>query len=177
MTARDRKRRVKVRDQRMMTRCLELSLQGVEQGEYPFGSVVARGDDIVGEGVNYTVREADESRHAVIVAIANARRNVGAKLLRDCAVYCTVEPCAMCSFAIRAAGLRKVVFSLHSPIMGGLSRWDILRHRTPSLRLRLVHGPQPEIVAGVLAEETLRQWSEWRPLRQRAISTLGLYVK
>lgn len=159
-----------------MARCLELSREGARQGEYPFGSVVAREEDIVGEGVNHTVREADESRHAEIIAIANARRKVGVKRLRECTLYTTVEPCAMCSFAIRAAGIRKVVFSLHSPVVGGLSRWDILRHRTSSLRLRLVHGPTPEVVSGVLAEETLRELSEWRPLIARAIATLGIFV-
>jgi tRNA(adenine34) deaminase len=177
MARRNQKFSVAARDLRMMARCLELSREGAEQGEYPFGSVVARGDDIVGEGVNHTARDVDESRHAEIVAIANARRNVGARMLRKCTVYSTVEPCAMCSFVIRAAGMRRVVFSLHSPVMGGLSRWDILRHRSPCLRLRLVHGSTPEVVAGVLAEETLKEWSKWRPLIAHMIATLGIFAQ
>jgi len=167
---------VTLRDRRMMARCLELSRESAEHGEHPFGSVVVREDDIVGEGLNHTVRESDDSRHAEIIAIANARRKIGSKLLRECTLYSTVEPCAMCAFAIRAAGIRKVVFSLHSPVIGGLSRWDILRHRTSSVRLRLVHGPTPEIVAGVLAEETLKELSKMGPVIARAIATLGIVV-
>jgi tRNA(adenine34) deaminase len=177
MATTDRKLAFADRDERMMARCLTLSREGAEQGEYPFGSVVAWKGDIVGEGFNHTVREADESRHAEIIAISNARLSVGAKILRKCTLYTTIEPCAMCSFAIRTAGIRKVVFSLHSPVIGGLSRWDILQHRTSSLRLRLLHGPAPEVVSGVLAEETLRELSEWPPSIARAISTLGIFVQ
>src|SRR5271163_3840867 len=83
-----------------------------------------------------SIREADESRHAEIIAIAQARRTLAKKLLRDCTIYSTVEPCAMCSFVIRAAGIRRVVFALHSPVMGGMSRWDILQHQSP----RAVYG-------------------------------------
>jgi tRNA(adenine34) deaminase len=176
MATTDRKLAFANRDERMMARCLTLAREGAAQGEYPFGSVVAREGDIVGEGVNHTVREADESRHSEIIAIANARRNVGAKILRKCTLYTKIEPCVMCSFAIRVAGIRKVVFSLHSPVIGGLSRWDILRNRTSSLRLRLLYGPAPEVVSGVLAEETLQEWSEWPPSIARAISTLGIFV-
>lgn len=162
------------RDHGMMGRCLELARESVKQGEYPFGCVIAREGDIVAEGVSHTVREADESRHAEIIAISNAKRNVGPKMLRQCTLYSTVEPCAMCAFAIWAAGIRKVVFSLHSPVIGGSSRWDILR--ATSLRLRFLLGPKPEVVSGVLAEETLRELWEWRPLIARAISKLGIFV-
>src|SRR5271168_3832255 len=130
---------------------------------------------VISEGVNYSIREADESRHAEIVAIAQARRTLAKKLLRDCTIYSTVEPCAMCSFVIRAAGIRRVVFGLHSPIMGGMSRWDILQTNAPS-RFRFLYGKAPEIVPGVHADETIRVWSEWRPFIARAITLLGFFV-
>ena len=157
-----------------MARCVQLARDGAAQGEYPFGSVVAFGEVILGEGVNHAIREADESRHAEIVAIAQARRTLGAKTLRECTIYTTVEPCAMCSFVIRAAGLRRVVFALHSPVMGGMSRWDILRHQAP--HFRFLYGPAPEIVTGVHADESHKVWSDWRPIVARAITFLGFFV-
>ena len=159
----------------MMARCVQLARDGAALGEYPFGSLVAFGDVILGEGVNHVIREADESRHAEIIAIAQARRTLGAKSLRECTLYTTVEPCAMCAFVIRAAGLGRVVFALHSPVMGGMSRWDILRHQEP--RFRLLYGMAPEIVAGVHADETHKLWSNWRPLIARAIALLGFFVR
>ena len=164
-------------DERMMARCIQLAKSGAAQGEYPFGSLVALGETVISEGVNHSIREADESRHAEIVAIAQARRTLAKKLLRDCTIYSTVEPCAMCSFVIRAAGIRRVVFALHSPVMGGMSRWDILQHQSPSRRLRLLYGPAPEIVTGVYAEEAQNVWSDWRPFISRAITMIGFFVR
>ena len=60
-------------DQRMMARSVELGRQAAREGEYPFGSVIAFGDEIIAEGANQTKRDKDESRHAEIIAIAMAR--------------------------------------------------------------------------------------------------------
>ena len=163
-------------DRRMMARCVQLAKSGAAQGELPFGSLVARGETIVAEGVNRAVRELDESRHAEILAIAQARKTLGKKALRECTIYSTVEPCPMCSFVIRAAGIRRVVFALHSPVMGGMSRWDILQHRSPSRRLRMIIGPAPQIVTGVLADEVHKGWTDWRPFLSRLIGAFGFFV-
>ena len=164
-------------DEKMMARCIQLAKSGAAQGEYPFGSLVALGGTVISEGVNYSIREADESRHAEIVAIAQARQTLAKKLLRDCTIYSTVEPCAMCSFVIRAARIRRVVFALHSPVMGGMSRWDILQHQSPSRRLRFLYGSTPEIVTGVCAEEAQKVWSDWRPFISRAITMIGFFAR
>jgi tRNA(adenine34) deaminase len=161
----------------MMARCAELARNGVAEGEYPFGSVIARGETIIAEGVNHSVRETDESRHAEIIAIAHARRTLGKRSLRDCTLYSTVEPCAMCSFCIRAAGIGRVVFALHSPVLGGMSRWDILQDKTLARRLPFLFRSAPEIVVGVHAEEVEKGWSNWNPLAWRAIKLLGFFVK
>jgi tRNA(adenine34) deaminase len=164
-------------DQVMMARCVRLSRNSGEQGEYPFGSVVAHGDAIVGEGVNHVFRDADESRHAEIVAIASARRTLAPNALRECTLYSTVEPCPMCAFVIRMAGVRRVVFALHSPVMGGMSRWDILQNKSATPALEALHGEAPEIVSGVLADEALQAWKDWRPFVARAMSILGFFVR
>ena len=160
----------------MMARCVELARLGAAEGELPFGSVVAKGETIISEATNHSIREADESRHAEIIAIALARKALGKRTLRECTLYSTVEPCPMCSFVIRAAGVKRVVFALHSPVMGGMSQWDILGHKTPSRRLRLLIGPAPQIVTGVLADEVHRAWTDWRPLIARVMRLLGFFV-
>ncbi len=159
-----------------MARCVELSRKGAAEGELPFGSLVARGETILSEATNHSIREFDESRHAEIIAIADARRTLGRRTLRECTVYSTVEPCPMCSFVIRAAGVRRVVFGLHSPVMGGMSRFEILQHKPVSRRLRLIIGPAPRIVTGVLADEVMKAWHDWRPLVSRAMAIFGFFV-
>jgi tRNA(adenine34) deaminase len=163
-------------DRRMMARCIELSRGGAAAGERPFGSVVARGAEILGESANCTEREGDVSRHAEIVAIALARKFLGGARLVDCTLYTNVEPCPMCAFCIREAGIGRVVFALGSPVMGGLSRWNVLRDDTLSDGIPFVFGAVPEVVSGVLAEEAGEAWREWNPLAWHIIKLRGFMV-
>ena len=106
-------------DRAMMARCIELSKIGAAAGELPFGSLVAHRGRMIAEATNETMRHVDESRHAEILAIARARQLLGDEELRNCTLYSTAEPCTMCSFCIRAAGIGRVVFALGSPKLGG----------------------------------------------------------
>ena len=129
-------------DRTMMARCIELARRGAAEGEHPFGSVIANGAEVIAEASNRTVRDRDESRHAEILAIAQARKILADAALARCTLYSIIEPCPMCSFCIRAAGIRRVVFALHSPVMGGLSKWNILGDRGLSRRIPcLFRGP------------------------------------
>ena len=98
----------------MMARCIELARRGAAEGEHPFGSVIANGAEVIAEASNRTVRDRDESRHAEILAVALARKVLADSALARCTLYSIIEPCPMCSFCIRAAGIRRVVFALHS---------------------------------------------------------------
>ncbi len=164
-------------DHTMMARCIELARNGAAEGEYPFGSVIANGAEVIAEAVNRSVRERDESRHAEIIAIAQARRAVGETVLARCTLYSIIEPCAMCSFCIRAASIRRVVFALHSPMLGGMSKWNILDDRTLSRRIPFLFRGPPDVAHGVLADEAMQAWSDWRPLATQAIRLFGVFVK
>ncbi|MBV8753526.1 MAG: nucleoside deaminase [Hyphomicrobiales bacterium] len=163
-------------DRRMMARCIELSRKGAAAGERPFGSVVARGPEILAESANCTERDGDVSRHAEIVAIAQAQKMLGGAKLAECTLYTNVEPCPMCAFCIREAGIGRVVFALGSPVMGGLSRWNVLRDDTLSDGIPFVFGAVPEVVSGVLAEEAGEAWREWNALAWHVIRLRGFMV-
>lgn len=163
-------------DRRMMARCIDLSRLGAAAGERPFGSVVARGAEIIGESANCTHRDGDVSRHAEIVAIAQAHKAAGGAKLADCTLYTNVEPCPMCAFCIREAGIGRVVFALGSPVMGGFSRWNVLRDDGLSDGIPFVFGAVPEVVSGVLAEQAGEVWREWNPLAWHVIKLRGFMV-
>ena len=156
-------------DRVMMARCIELSRIGAAAGELPFGSLVARHGRIISESTNEIMRLFDESRHAEIIAIARARQLLADHELSDCTLYSTVEPCPMCSFCIRAAGIGRVVFALGSPFLGGLSRWNILGDERSSL----LFGSAPELISGVLADDARRVWIDLRPVAARAMWLFG----
>jgi tRNA(adenine34) deaminase len=150
-------------DKAMMMRCIELSLIAAGEGEYPFGTVIALDGKIVAEAINRTVHDGDVSRHAEILALSIALKAVGRHALSRATLYTNIEPCAMCSYCIREAWIGRVVYGLNSPVMGGVSRWNILRDSQISERIP-IFGPAPEVVSGVLPAEVRQAWRSWNPV-------------
>ena len=163
-------------DERMMRRCLSLAAESLKVREYPFGAVVVRNGEILAEATNRVARDCDVTRHAEIVAMAEAQRKLGDTDLSNCTLYSNVEPCALCSYAIREARVAKVVFALRSPVMGGFSRWNILNDRDLSTTMPQVFEPPPEVVAGVLAEEADSALRQIAPVVWAFIRANGLLL-
>ena len=65
-----------------MARALELAAAAAGAGEIPVGALVVRGEEIVSEGHNRTVTDADPSAHAEIVAIRHAGSALGVEWAR-----------------------------------------------------------------------------------------------
>jgi len=147
-----------------MARCIELSRTATTQGEHPFACVICKDGEIVAEATNRAAREADVSHHAEMIAMSAAQKALGNAGLRGCTLYSNVEPCAMCSFCIRETRIARVVYSITSPIMGGLSKWNVLGDDELSSILPEVFAEPPEIVAGLLAREAETIWRDWNPL-------------
>jgi tRNA(adenine34) deaminase len=162
-------------DVKMMRRCIELSKIGAAQGEFPFASLVCRGDAILSEATNRVVRERDITRHAELIAVSEAQKAIGKTKLTHCTLYSNVEPCAMCAFPIREARIKKVVVSLRSPLMGGYSRWSVLSDRTISDVMPEAFGQPAEVIVGLLAQEAEQVWRNWNPLIWSIIKRRGCF--
>lgn len=76
----------------------------------PFGAVIARDGEIVGEGWNQVTSTNDPTAHAEIVAIRAACRTIGDFRLTGCMLYTSCEPCPMCLAAAYWARVDAVVF-------------------------------------------------------------------
>jgi len=140
-------------DERMMRRCFALAIESAEQGEYPYAAVIVRNGQIIVESTNRVARDRDVTRHAEVVAISEAQKAIGATSLHDCVMYVNAEPCAFCCYAIRESRIAKVVYGMRSPVMGGVSRWNILGDHTLSDTMPEVFAPPPNIVHDFLCDE------------------------
>ena len=161
-------------DKAMMARCVELSRIAVGKTEYPFGTVIARDGQILAEAINHTVRDGDVTRHAEVIALSQAQKAIGREQLRHYTLYTNIEPCAMCAYCIREAWIGRVVYALSSPVMGGFSKWNILRDDDMSGRMPQIFANVPEVVSGVLAAEAQQAWRDWNPLAWQMIKLRGL---
>jgi tRNA(adenine34) deaminase len=134
-------------DEAWMDRALGLARRAEADGEVPVGAVLVREDEVVGEGSNRTIVDADPTAHAEIVAIRAAAAAQGDWRLTDTTLYVTLEPCAMCAGAIVLARIPRVVYGAVDPKAGMAgSLGDLLRD--PRLNHRC------EVLGGVRAEES-----------------------
>jgi len=94
-------------DLELMQRCIALAADAcINDGEYPFAAVIASKGTFPCESANRAKRDRDVNSHAEIAALSKAQLMRGADL-SDCTMYATVEPCALCSYAIRDSSHRK----------------------------------------------------------------------
>jgi tRNA(adenine34) deaminase len=159
----------------MMARCIALSRASGEAGEYPYGAIISRGDQIVASSINRVRQDGDITRHAEVVAISAAQKNLASVSLDDCTIYTNAEPCALCCYAIRESRIGRVVFALQSPHMGGLSKWNVLADEDLSRAMPEVFAPPPEIVSGFMVQEAEQVLFDWNPLIAAIIKRRGLF--
>lgn len=137
-------------DYHFMQRCIELAQQAVNNGDAAFGSLVAMDDKLVAEASNEYKSRITE--HAEIVALNRTHALLGTTDLSACTLYTSCEPCPMCSFMIREFKIKRIVFALPSPFMGGYSKWSILQDEELAGFKPIFSNP-PEVVGGFMERE------------------------
>lgn len=100
------------KEKSFLEKAIELSRHGMmNKHGGPFGSVIVRDDEIVGEGCNMVIAMNDPTAHAEIVAIREACRKLKAFQLDECDIYTSCEPCPMCLGAIYWARPKRVIYA------------------------------------------------------------------
>jgi tRNA(adenine34) deaminase len=133
---------------------MELALQEAKRagqiGEVPVGAVlVSENDEILAAAHNQTIKLADPTAHAEILALRKAALEINNYRLLKTTLYVTVEPCIMCMGAIVHARISQVVFGTADPKWGAAG--SLYNYAEDE---RLNH--RVEITAGVCAEDSRR---------------------
>ncbi len=152
---------------RFMALALDEARRAALVGEVPVGAVVVRGDQVIARAHNLREARQDPTAHAELIAIRAAARALGSWRLDGCAVYVTLEPCAMCAGAMVLSRIGACIYGASDPkggylgTLGDLSAVAALNHRF-------------EVLPGVAAQESaalLRQF--FRELRARRKAERG----
>jgi len=98
-------------DDRFMAEAIAEARAAAAHGDVPIGAVVVREGEIVGRGRNRRELDRDPTAHAEILALRDASARLGRWRLSDCALYVSLEPCAMCAGAAVLARVALVVFA------------------------------------------------------------------
>jgi len=147
-------------DELFMREALELAQEAAAEGEVPVGCVITLSDRVVGRGRNRRETAKNALCHAEIEAIHEACSTLGGWRLWECTMYVTLEPCPMCTGAIINARIPRLVYGAADERAGCCGTLTNL--------FELPFNHRPEVVSGVLAEESVALMQAFfRSLREK----------
>lgn len=90
-----------------------------EKGEIPIGAVVVYRDQVIGSAHNLKEELNCAIKHAEILAIEEANKNMDNWRLNNCDLYVTMEPCIMCCGAAIHSRINKIYYLVSNEKFGG----------------------------------------------------------
>ena len=132
---------VHLKEEQFMRAALAEAKKAFGKQEIPVGAVVVFNDMIIARSHNLTETLKDPTAHAEMQAITAATNWLGGKYLTGCAIYVTLEPCAMCAGAIGWSQASALIYGASDDKKGFRPISDSLLH------------PKTKVVSGVLEEE------------------------
>lgn len=116
--------------------------QGLEDDEIPVGAVIVANGQVIAKAYNQTEKLTDVTAHAEMLAITSAAQTLGAKYLKDCTLYVTLEPCVMCAGALYWSQIGRIVYGASEDKRGFEKHGSTLLH------------PKTKVLSGILANES-----------------------
>ena len=99
-------------NEKFMKRAINLAQNSIDQNTGgPFGAVIVKDGEVIGEGWNQVTSTNDPTAHAEVMAIRNACKNLDSFQLDGCVLYTSCEPCPMCLGAIYWARPKKIFYA------------------------------------------------------------------
>ena len=106
-----------------MAAAVENAKKAAQLGEVPVGAVIVKENKIIAGGYNKREMKQNALSHAETEAINAACEALSSWRLDGCTMYVTLEPCPMCTGAIMASRIERVVFGAYDEkggAMGGV---------------------------------------------------------
>jgi tRNA(adenine34) deaminase len=145
-----------------MDMALTASREAHARGDWPVASLIVRDGQIVGRGQNEQISRTDVTWHAETAAVRDAQKNLGTSDLSGCTLIGPMEPCPMCAWAIRIAGINRLVLALRHAT---LKRTDMGVYSLEAFA-RMV-GWQVEIIQNVREAEYLSLRKDWMDAQKK----------
>ncbi len=146
-----------------MDQALADSREAHRRGDWPVAAVIVKDGRIIGRGQNQQITCTDVTWHAETAAIRDAQANLGSSDLAGCTLYGPMEPCPMCAWAIRIAGINRLVLALR---YATLKRTDLGSYNVEAFA-KMMDWPL-ELTQGVREAEYLALRGPWEQNRKKA---------
>ncbi|RDI50158.1 nucleoside deaminase [Nocardia mexicana] len=111
MTAHTREVDIQELERAWMDEAIKVATNSVANGGGPFGSLVARGGEIVAIGHNQVTANLDPTAHGEVSAMRAACQELGTFSLEGCVLITSCEPCPMCLSSALWARVDRILYS------------------------------------------------------------------
>jgi len=138
----------------LLRRAIDESRKSREAGHHPFAAILVGPEgEVLMVQHNAVMPQGDMTGHAERVLATRASIEYGQDFLRDCTMYTSAEPCAMCTGALYWAGFGRLVYGLSEHAMKSIigPNPENLTLDLPS-RTVLASGQRPVEVIGPMPE-------------------------
>ena len=143
-------------DKKLLKRTVEIAHEALENGNHPFGALLADRDGNILLEQGNEFKEGGSAYHAETILLLKAAKRYDPLFLRSCTLYSNFEPCCMCTGALYWTNVGRLVF--------GATEKDLLKftgdneeNPTFSLSSRDVvsHGQKEIEIEGPVEDEEL----------------------
>jgi tRNA(adenine34) deaminase len=94
-----------------MKKALQEANYALFKNEVPVGCIIVENNEVVSRSSNMVELLNDSTAHAELIAITSAQDNLNTKILDNCILYTTLEPCIMCYGAIYWSKIKTIVYA------------------------------------------------------------------
>ena len=143
------------KDIEYVRRAIELS----KLGTYPYGAVVVKDNQIIGEASSGDGESYDPTNHSETLAIRRACKNLNTSDLTGATIYSSCEPCFLCFGTIWWSNISNIVYGVS--IENSKSGLDEEIKITVE-ELNAKTGNKINIKGNVLPKEAIKVMEEWK---------------
>lgn len=97
-------------DKQYLKLAVEQAKESVNQGGFPAGAIVVKGDKIISKGVSLGFKLNDPTSHAETSSLREACKILQTTDLGGATLYASLQPCLMCFSVANWAGISRIVF-------------------------------------------------------------------
>jgi guanine deaminase len=148
--------------ERFMRMAIAEARKGMNEGNHPYGSVIAKDGKVIAKAHSTGVKTHDVAAHADMSAARKLSRKAKTRDLKGCTVYASGEPCPMCSIALALTHISELVIAasytdLPPQMNPGGKRPGKITYK----QIFREYGKNVKVQKGVLREEVLKLYDEY----------------